>query len=58
MKYEVTEDFQSMLPDLSNGWLIKKGTIVNYVDEQEWECLVEYIKYQFWIPNEFLKVIH
>lgn len=58
MKYEVTEDYQSLLPDLSDGWLIKKGTIVNYGDEQEWECLVEYNKYTFWIPSGFLKIVN
>jgi len=54
--YYVNQDFQSLLPDGSDGWLIKKGTKVNIEDEEDGEYLCNYIEYSFYIPKNMISI--
>lgn len=49
------EDFQSLLPDGSDGWLIKKGTKASIIeDDKERGLLCEYIDYSFYCDHEYV----
>lgn len=54
-KKQLIKDFKSLLPDGSEGWLIKKYTKVNIIEMLISESLVEYIDYSFYVPNNLLK---
>lgn len=47
-------DFQSLLPDGSEGWLIKKGTKIQVLEVDKNGVLCDYIDYTFYCDGEYL----